>query len=238
MQPLGQTMSTDNRAASSSASWYVCGSWSRTMKTGVGAGTGSASPPGGSLGDVPPLGSETAAVASGIVGGSLEDGSSTGSEGGEVGSESPSKVPADDAGASSEPSDDHVWETTIPITKATATAAMETRTRPDLRLRRPWPIHFQHQRMTEVVPRPRPLAALLAFCQHQRRGVLTPRPRLFSAFAVVLPHQRQAAAALRSGLMSVSVRQSKLRTSVLPWCRKLQTQHVHAEQPVFQEGNG
>ncbi len=153
MQALGQTMSRDKRAASSSASWYVCGSWSSTKKTEVGVGAGSASVlSGGLLGDDPSLGSE-AGVASGVVGGSVDDDSSSGSEGEEVGSESASDRPADDAGVSSELSDDHAWETTIPITKATAKAAIESRTRPDLRFPRILTTHFFNQRNDTAKPR-------------------------------------------------------------------------------------
>lgn len=158
MQPLGQMMSTDSRAASSSASWYVCGSWSSTAKTGVGAGMGLAAALSCELlDDDSPLGSEAAAVGSGVSGRSLADGPSFGSEAEELGSELCSVVLADDAGASSsELSDDQIWETRIPMAKAAAKATTESRTRPDLSFIALLPAHFPNQRKgaAKLLPMP------------------------------------------------------------------------------------
>lgn len=58
---------------------------------------------------------------------------------------------------SSELSEIHAWETTIPITKATTTAAVDRSTRPDLRPRKPLAIHFPNQRKGEAKLLPMPL---------------------------------------------------------------------------------
>lgn len=50
----------------------------------------------------------------------------------------------------SEPSEIHACETTIPTTKATAKAAIESSTRPDLRLLKPLPTPRANQRKGEA----------------------------------------------------------------------------------------
>ena len=57
----------------------------------------------------------------------------------------------------SEPSEIHACETTSPTTKATAKAAIESSTRPDLRLLKPLPTPRPNQRKGEAKLLPMPL---------------------------------------------------------------------------------